>query len=54
MSNPKTQLKKNADIHRFIKSIIEKNYSEANKYLSGVVNNKLKTRIRNSAGKNLF
>ena len=54
MSNTNTQLKKNADIHRFIKSIIEKNYSAANKYLSGVVNSKLKTRIRNSASKDLF
>jgi len=54
MSNTKTQLKKNAGIHRFIKSIIEKNYSAANKYLSGVVNSKLKTKIRNSASNSLF
>lgn len=54
MSNNRTQFKKDADIHRFIKSIIEKNYSAANKYLSGVVNSKLRTRIRNSARKDLF
>ena len=54
MSSTNKQFKKNADIHRFIKSIIEKNYSAANKYLSGAVNSRLKLRIRNSANKNLF
>ena len=42
------------DIQQFIKSIIGKNYAEANKYLQGVLDEKFKSRIRNSAKKRLF
>ena len=42
------------NIQQFIKSIIQKNYAEANKYLQGVLDEKLKSRIRNSAKNRLF
>ena len=42
------------NIHQFIKSIIGKNYAEANKYLQGVLDEKMKSKIQNSAKKRLF
>ena len=47
-------VKENHNIHRFIKSIIEKNYAEANKYLQGTFEDKLAQRIRKSAKGKLF
>ena len=50
----KSTITENNHIQLFIKSIIEKNYAEANKYLQGVLDEKLKSRIYNSATNNLF
>lgn len=44
----------NQNIHKFIKSIIEKNYAAANKYLQGTFEDKLSRRIRKSAKGKLF
>ena len=56
MANKKNNITKaeNANIQLFIKSIIEKKYAEANKYLQGTFEDKLSHRIRNSAKGNLF
>ena len=47
-------VEENRNIHRFIKSIIEKNYAAANKYLQGTFEDKLSHRIRKSAKGKLF
>lgn len=44
-------IKEEAAIPMFIKSLAEKNYAEANKYLQAAVENKLRGRIANTAKK---
>ena len=52
--NNKQTANENCNIQQFIKCIIGKNYAEANKYLQGVLDEKFKARIRNSANNRLF
>ena len=54
VDNNKSNVVENCNIQQFIKSIIEKNYAEANKYLQGVLDEKMKSKIRNSATNRLF
>jgi hypothetical protein len=44
--NKKQKVNEDCNIQQFIKSIIGKNYAEANKYLQGVLDEKFKSRIR--------
>lgn len=41
-------------ISKFISSVSDKNYAEANKYLQGVVEDKIQNRINNATEKPLF
>ena len=49
-----TKLQENKNLHQFIKCIIGKNYSEANKYLQRVVETKVGSRIRKVSNTKLF
>ena len=51
-SNPVSAEKKN--LLNFIKTISQKNYAEANKYLQDVINSKLKDRIKKATKKEIF
>jgi hypothetical protein len=48
------KLSENANISHFLKSISQKNYSQANKYLQSVIDSKLKTRIGEALKQKLF
>jgi hypothetical protein len=37
------------NINRFLRSLTEKNYAQANKYLHAVISDKIKNRIRSTA-----
>jgi SLT domain-containing protein len=50
--NPVSAEKKN--LLNFIKTISQKNYAEANKYLQDVIDSKLKDRIEKAAKKEIF
>lgn len=43
-----------SEIAKFLHSISQKNYSEANKYLQGVIDSKLKTKINSALKEKLF
>ena len=45
----KTMRRESTDISNFLKSLTEKNYAEANKYLHAVLDTKMKGRIRDTA-----
>lgn len=42
------------DISKFLKSISQKNYSQANKYLQSVIDSKIKSRIESGLKEKLF
>lgn len=46
--------KENTDIKAFIKSITQKNYADANKYLKDIVDSKIKSKIESVRNDNLF
>ena len=50
----KKQVNESQEIANFIKSISQKNYSEANKYLQNVVDSKLKAKIGDALKEKLF
>jgi len=52
-SSKKTVLE-NVEIVNFIRSISQKNYSEANKYLQSVVDSKLKGKINDALKEKVF
>jgi hypothetical protein len=56
MSRAKSNLKLNEqkEIVNFLKSISQKNYSQANKYLQSVIDQKIKSKIGNSLKEKLF
>lgn len=45
----KVKIKEASNINSFLRSLTEKNYAEANKYLHAVLGGKIKNRIRNTA-----
>lgn len=45
---------KNKHINSFIKSVSDKNYSEANKHLKSIIENKLLARINNNKNFKIF
>lgn len=51
MADNKYMLEENSNIANFLKSLSEKNYAEANKYLQASMESKMKARIK-EAGKN--
>lgn len=52
--NVKKKLNESSEIANFIKSISQKNYSEANKYLQNVVDSKIKSKIGSALKEKLF
>jgi hypothetical protein len=48
------KLNENYNITKFLKFISQKNYSEANKYLQGVIDSKIKSRIGDALKQKLF
>lgn len=48
------KLNEGSEISKFLKSISQKNYSQANKYLQSVIDSKLKDRIGNALKQKLF
>lgn len=50
----KKKLNENIEIVKFLRSISQKNYSEANKYLQNVIDSKLKTKIGEALKETLF
>jgi len=50
----KKQVNENHELINFIKSISQKNYSEANKYLQNIVDYKLKAKIGDALKEKLF
>lgn len=48
------KINENKDIVGFLKSISQKNYSEANKYLQSVIDTKIKSKIGSSLKEKLF
>ena len=53
-NNNKKSLYEAQEIVKFLKSISQKNYSEANKYLQNVVDSKIKSKIENALKENIF
>jgi len=49
-----TNISERSGISKFITSISTKNYAQAHKYLHGVIEKKIQTRIANSLNKPLF
>lgn len=52
--NVKKTVFESQEIVKFLKSISQENYSEANKYLQNVVDSKIKSRIENGLKEKLF
>lgn len=50
----KKKLDESLEIVKFLRSISQKNYSEANKYLQNVIDSKLKAKIGEALKENLF
>jgi len=50
----KTKLNESQEIVKFLRSISQKNYSEANKYLQNVVDLKIKNKIANALKENIL
>ena len=53
-NNNKKSVLEAQEIIKFLKSISQKNYSEANKYLQNVVDSKVKSRIENALKEKVF
>jgi len=53
-NNNKKSLYEAQEIVKFLKSISQKKYSEANKYLQNVVDSKIKSKIENALKENIF
>jgi len=53
MNNSLNKIIKNQTT-RFVNSVANNNFSEANKYLRGIIENKLRAKISNSRKKPLF
>ncbi len=53
-TSTKKLVKESADIVRFITAISAKNYALAHKYLTGIVNEKIKRRINKASSTPLF
>ena len=49
-----SKINENKNIVGFLKSISQKNYSEANKYLQSVIDSKIKSKIGGSLKEKLF
>ena len=49
-----SKINENKNIVGFLKSISQKNYSEANKYLQSVIDSKIKSKIGDSLKEKLF
>jgi len=49
-----SRIDENNNIVKFLKSISQKNYSEANKYLQSVIDSKIKSKIGGSLKEKLF
>ena len=52
--NVKKTVFESQEIVKFLKSISQKNYSEANKYLQSVIDTKIKSKIGSSLKEKLF
>lgn len=50
----KKKLNESQEIVKFLRSISQKNYSEANKYLQNVIDSKLKAKIGEALKENIF
>lgn len=50
----KKKLNESLEIVKFLRSISQKNYSEANKYLQNVIDSKLKAKIGEALKERLF
>jgi len=50
----KKKLDESQEIVKFLRSISQKNYSEANKYLQNVVDSKIKSKLENALKENIF
>ena len=50
----KQKLNEHQEIVKFLSSISQKNYSEANKYLQNVIDSKLKAKINEALKEKLF
>jgi len=50
----KEKLNESSEIVKFLRSISQKNYSEANKYLQNVVDLKIKAKIANALKENIL
>jgi hypothetical protein len=50
----KSEINESSEIIKFLRSISQKNYSEANKYLQNVIESKLKAKMVNALKENIF
>lgn len=50
----KSKINESSEIVKFLRSISQKNYSEANKYLQNVVDLKIKAKIANALKENIL
>jgi len=53
-ANKNSKINENKEIIGFLKSISQKNYSEANKYLQSVIDSKIKSKINDSLKEKIF
>ena len=50
----KSEINENSEIVKFLRSISQKNYSEANKYLQNVIESKLKAKMTDALKEKIF
>ena len=50
----KSKVNESSEIVQFLRSISQKNYSEANKYLQNVIESKLKAKMASALKENIF
>jgi hypothetical protein len=50
----KSKINESSEIVKFLRSISQKNYSEANKYLQNVIESKLKAKMASALKENIF
>jgi hypothetical protein len=50
----KSKINESLEIVKFLRSISQKNYSEANKYLQNVIESKLKAKMASALKENIF
>jgi len=53
-ANKTSKINENKEIVSFLKSISQKNYSEANKYLQSIIDSKIKNRIGGALKEKFF